>query len=313
MLALLLGQLLPQIGPSPGAPAGGPPETVGAPIYLPDSTPSLSGPAAAPSVPTFSPPGTSQSSPLLAPDLAGSSSTPLSHATLTPPVSATTPVTPGVQATDQSLVWTPDQGPPQTGPCPGPPAGGPPSTVGAPILLQGPSPSLCGPLIHPRLLHHRLPTLDRPKSSPARGPRPEGHPCQRTPLFRSYHQYPQFSTSLSPPAAAVTPVPVGVEHIDQMPAQSPDQELPQIGTRSNTSPVSPAAPATLSAGCWLLAAGLEDIDQVRMHPLHRPPEIVGAPVAPPDATNNAPAPSAPPSFSLSPGLVPVGPCPRPPA
>jgi len=173
-------------------------------------------------MPTFSPPGTSQSSPLLAPDLAGSSSTPLSAATLTLPVSATTPVTPGVQAIDQSLAWTPDPskapaspptdlGPAQIEPCPGPPTGGPSVAEDAP--------------------------------------------------FSELSSVPECTTSLTPPAAAVTPVPVGVKHIDQMTVQSPDQELPQIGTRPITPPVSPTAPVTLTARCWLLAAGLEHIDQ----------------------------------------------------
>jgi len=156
MLALPPGQALPQIGPSAGALAGGPPEAVGAPIYLPDSTPSLSGPAAAPSVTTFSQPGTTQSSPSLPPVPAASSLTPHSPLTVAPPVSA--------------------------------------------------------------------------------------------------------------------------------------------------------APVTLTPGCWLLAAGLEHIDQVLTHPVGGLPETVGAPIPPTGATHNAPAPPAPdPSPSLSPGQVPVGP------
>jgi len=68
MLAVSPGQDLPQTGPSPEAPAGGPPEAVGAPTYLPDSTMSLAGPAAASSVATCSLPDTSQ--PLASLDLA---------------------------------------------------------------------------------------------------------------------------------------------------------------------------------------------------------------------------------------------------
>jgi len=139
MQSLSPGLLLPRIRPSPGAPADGPPEAVGSPTLLTDLTPSLSGPAAAPSVRIFSPPGTSQFSPL---------------------------------------------------------------------------------------------------------------------------------------------TPVGLKHSDQMPVQSPDQEPPQIGGRPITPPKSPAAPVVLTAGCSLLAAVLEPIDQVLMHPVDRPPETVGAPIPP---------------------------------
>jgi len=67
-------EVLPQIWPSPEAPVAGPPEAVGAPTLLPDSTHSLSG-LSAPSIASLSLPCTTQSPQSLAFDLAGSSST----------------------------------------------------------------------------------------------------------------------------------------------------------------------------------------------------------------------------------------------
>jgi len=98
--------------------------------------------------------------------------------------------------------------------------------------------------------------------------------------------------------------------IGQMLAVSPDQELPQMepspgapaGGRaeavgdpkllpdSTPSPSGPPESPAAPVACWLLAAGLEHIDQVLMHPVDRPLETMGGPIPPHGATHNAPSP-----------------------
>jgi len=106
--------------PSPVAPAGGPPEAVGAPTYLPDSTLSL---AVSSSTPTESV-LVGQSLPRPEP--------PSSHPTLAPDTALPPAV---VMLIDQMLAGSPEQALPQLGHSPGAPAGGPPEAERAPTYL----------------------------------------------------------------------------------------------------------------------------------------------------------------------------------
>jgi len=122
MLAVLPGQVLPQMWPSPGGSAGGPSEAMGAPIMSPDSIHTL----------LVLSPGLVPVGPCPEP-LAGGLPTAV-DATIQQPGTRQTSRAPSAPSSSSLL-----SGLASVGLCPGPPAGGESVAVGAPIPPSGTS------------------------------------------------------------------------------------------------------------------------------------------------------------------------------